>query len=507
MEDVKSSARQGRVVFPIMLSALAVVVICALVMFYIKKQNVEQVGVEKAKALADQIVILRTFYTKEVVSRAKKGNMRVNYDWDQDDTTLPLPATFTNVIGERIKKENPGTSIRLYSRYPFPHRKATEKYDAFEMEAIEKLEQDPTKPFWRFEVMDGRLSVRYTIADIMRPACVNCHNTHPETPKTGWKVGDVRGVVEVITPVEGIEHGLQLGTWVILFVVTAGMGLVVGVSHFSIRRPLRETVDVMSSTSTQIAATIEQQERTAMQQSASVNQTTTTMEELSASSRHGAQQSEAAATGAQAASNLADAGTTMIKNAMAEIISLREKVVAIANQILRLSEQTGQIGNITNLVSDLANQTNLLALNAAVEAARAGEHGRGFAVVAGEIRKLADQSKTSAEKIHSIVAEIQQNTNSTVSVTEDGKKTAEKAVEEAQNAVEAFLGVKAALDNAFQSAKQIALNVKEQAAAIKQVEDAMNALNAGAKEMAAGAHETRVGIQTLNQVAQRLKAM
>ena len=137
MEDVKNSARQGRVVFPIMLSALAVVVICALVMFYIKKQNVEQVGVEKAKALADQIVILRTFYTKEVVSRAKKGNMRVNYDWDQDDTTLPLPATFTNVVGERIKKANPGTSIRLYSRYPFPHRKATEKYDAFEMEAIE----------------------------------------------------------------------------------------------------------------------------------------------------------------------------------------------------------------------------------------------------------------------------------------------------------------------------------------------------------------------------------
>lgn len=507
MEDEKKPGRQGRVVFPIILGAVAVVVICALVMFYIKTKNVEQAGVEKAKALADQIVIMRTFYTAEVTARAKKGKMRLNYDWDQDDTTLPLPATFTNVIGQRIMKENPGTSVRLYSRYPFPHRKATEKYDKFEMEAIEKLEQNPTIPFWRFENIDGKLSVRYTIADVMRSACVDCHNTHPETPKKGWKVGDVRGVVEVITPVEGIDQGLQLGTWVLLFVVTSGLGLVVGISHFSIKKPLRETVDVMSSTSMQIAATIEQQERTAVLQSASVNQTTTTMEELSASALYGAEQSEAAAGGAQAASNLADEGAKMVKNAMAEIISMKEKVEAIAKQIHRLSQQSGQIGKITNLVSDLANQTNLLALNAAVEAARAGEHGKGFAVVAGEIRKLADQSKASAEKIQAIVDEIQQTTNSTVSVTEDGAKTAEKAVEDAQSAVETFFAVKAALENAFQSAKQISLNVKEQATAIKQVEDAMNALNAGAKEMAAGVHETRVGIQNLNKVAQRLKAM
>ena len=49
----------------------------------------------------------------------------------------------------------------------------------------------------------------------------------------------------------------------------------------------------------------------------------------------------------------------------------------------------------------------MLALKAAVEAARAGEQGKGFGVVAGEIRKLADESKKSAQKINDLATDIQ----------------------------------------------------------------------------------------------------
>jgi len=28
-------------------------------------------------------------------------------------------------------------------------------------------------------------------------ACLNCHNSHPDTPRTGWKLGDVRGILEI----------------------------------------------------------------------------------------------------------------------------------------------------------------------------------------------------------------------------------------------------------------------------------------------------------------------
>lgn len=263
----------------------------------------------------------------------------------------------------------------------------------------------------------------------------------------------------------------------------------------------------IASSSTEIAATVEQQERTVSLQASSVSQTTTTMDELDASSRQSAEQAEASASGARQALALAENGTQAVQQTMQGMTTLKDKVGAIADQILRLSEQTTQIGGISGLVGDLANQTNMLALNAAVEAARAGEHGKGFSVVAGEIRKLADESKKSAQKITALVADIQASINTTVMVTDEGTKTVDQGIYLAQGTAETFTHVADSVNNVFLNSQQISLNVKQQAIAVRQVVEAMNAINLGARESATGISQVKISTQQLQAAAQNLKEM
>lgn len=305
----------------------------------------------------------------------------------------------------------------------------------------------------------------------------------------------------------------QITFWLVIVIIVGPLGAIsIGVILSSaITRSMNATINAtlnrVASSLTEITTTVEQQEHTVTHQASSVQQTTTTIEELNASSQQSAQQAQASAAGASQALSLAEEGTKSVQHTLDGMETLKDKVEAIAQQILRLSEQTNQIGGISGLVGDLANQTNMLALNAAVEAARAGEHGKGFGVVAGEIRKLADQSKKSAEKINALVTDIQTAINTTVMVTDEGTKNVEQGMLLTQGTAETFTGVADAINNVFLNSQQISLSAKQQAIALQQMVDTMNAINQGAKESATGITQIRVSTQELNEAAQKLKAV
>ena len=291
---------------------------------------------------------------------------------------------------------------------------------------------------------------------------------------------------------------------IVLAIELIAAGLIIFVNN-RISQTLRGFTDNLAVSSNQIAATMDEQERTISEQASSVNETTTTVEELGATSRQTAKQADVSSQGARQALELSEQGTESVNRTMAGINELQNEVSAIAERIVNLSEQTGQISIISELVTDVANQTNMLALNAAVEAARAGEQGKGFTVVAGEIRKLAEESKKSAEKINNLVEDIQAAINSTIMVTDRGQKTAIEGIKLAESSAGTFKEIADAVNNVFVNSQQISMSSKQQAVAVQQVISAMNAINLGAKETTAGIGQVKNAASDLNKNASGLQ--
>ena len=269
---------------------------------------------------------------------------------------------------------------------------------------------------------------------------------------------------------------------------------------------IKDLADSIVTSSGAIVDTVEMQEVTVNMQANSAIETSTTVNELGAISVQSAEQAEAAATGARQALSLSEDGTRSVQQTLQGMSGLRDKVDAIANQIVNLSEQTGQITVVSDLVADLASQTNMLALNAAVEAARAGEQGKGFSVVADEIRKLADQSKKSADKINTLANDIQAAINRTVMVTDEGTKTVNEGIDLAQSTAATFVGVTDAVNNVYLNSQQISTSAKQQAVSIQQVLSSMTTISQGSQESAVGMHQVKMTTRELTQVADELKA-
>lgn len=116
--------------------------------------------------------------------------------------------------------------------------------------------------------------------------------------------------------------------------------------------------------------------------------------------------------------NLNDIGLESVKilqEKSEESFNSTEKIFSVVE---KLTNTTKQIGMFVQSIEDIAEQTNMLALNAAIEAARAGDAGKGFAVVAEEVRKLADQSRQSAEEITNLVESISEESQMAIQAME-----------------------------------------------------------------------------------------
>ncbi|NOY28960.1 MAG: PAS domain S-box protein [Planctomycetes bacterium] len=194
-------------------------------------QLVELSAIQHAARYSEAVAEFRSLYTSEVVSTAKSHGLEITHDYKNRPGAIPLPATLSMLLGNRLAKNEGGGQTQLYSPYPFPWRSKTGGLkDDFSREAWASVTQNPNKPFYRFQDENGHSTVRYAVADRMRASCVHCHNTHPDTPKNDWREGDVRGILEVSFPMKyattKTEAALQESWWVIVGIGILGFSCI-----------------------------------------------------------------------------------------------------------------------------------------------------------------------------------------------------------------------------------------------------------------------------------------
>ncbi|MCW8885906.1 MAG: methyl-accepting chemotaxis protein, partial [Motiliproteus sp.] len=507
-----------------------------------------------------QFKTLRKYYTQNIIKKVLAGQeIRPAINHSGQAGKVPLPATMIHDLSALLGEQ--GMSLQLYSKFPFPNRESRQ-LNQFQSEAWDQLTQDANKVHVGERIENGEKVVSVAIADLMvADACVGCHNGHPDTPKNDWKLGDVRGVLQVDSNIEKQLSAGRLTSYKIVGVLMAVLVLIMLAIFLVFKKTIGSRIDQLNAAMDDIAegegdltrelkltgndeiqhlATsintfvgkireiIKQASNAshevanlAGQMNSSTNQAkegvarqrqetdmvATSINEMSATIQEVAQSAVMAADSAEVAHQAAGEGQQVVSKTMESIRSLASEVEEASSVIGILKGETENIGSVVEVINSIADQTNLLALNAAIEAARAGEQGRGFAVVADEVRSLASRTQASTKEIQDMMVSLQQGTDNAVEVMERGRSQATNSVDQVASAGESLRQIVESITQILDQNRQIASATEEQGAVSHEIERSIASINGAAESTSEVADSTARSSEQLARLASQLEEL
>ncbi|SEL91322.1 methyl-accepting chemotaxis protein [Paenibacillus sp. OK003] len=299
-----------------------------------------------------------------------------------------------------------------------------------------------------------------------------------------------------------------------------------GASFDTMTSSLRNVLGEVHDTSSQLAASSEELMASSEQTSRATEQVAELMQDAASGTNR--QNASLAATGqlvgemsigvkeisssaentariAVEASTKSEAGMVTVEEAVAHIQKVNDESEAMAVVIQDLRAKNEEIVEIVAEITNIAKQTNILALNASIEASRAGEQGRGFAVVANEVKSLANNSGSAAERINELMREMQEKTNavqSTFALTGEGMIKGTQLITEAG---EAFKNIRSAVQLVAAQAGEVSVASRQidggMSYVSKEVNDTIklsNQIASGTEDGSAAAQEQ---LATMEEVA------
>jgi len=522
--------------------------------------NARQEAIDTASKTVEQFKTIRAYYTKNVIKKVlAESSLKPSFNHKTEKNGVPLPATLIHDLSELLTEK--GTMLKLYSPFPFPNRQAR-KLDEFGTAAWETLQANPDQPFVESYEAEGKTWVRVGIADTMASeVCVGCHNSHPQTPKNDWALGDLRGILEVSVPIdEQLAHGqmlsyqivggivialilILLSAWFIyrLMIQSRLNNLVealeniadgdgdlsrvmkeegndevarIGKAFNRFSNNMRKDIQQISGASEHVYQLVEQlrgiYQSTSdgmLKQQSETDMVATAMNQMAASVDEISRTASAASDAAKSADDYVADGKEVVQQAESSITNLAAQVEQVAEVINRLENDSENIGSVLDVIRGIAEQTNLLALNAAIEAARAGEQGRGFAVVADEVRTLANRTQQSTEEIQKMIESLQAGSRNAVEAMTRGREQTQSSVEHTRKVSETLDAIAQAVSSIHEMNMSVASATEEQSAVSQEVNQNITSIHDVTTDHVASSQTVSATNDQLAAVAEQLHQM
>jgi signal transduction histidine kinase/CheY-like chemotaxis protein/HPt (histidine-containing phosphotransfer) domain-containing protein len=157
-------------------------------------QRNEQKALEQiAEAYSNSIQTFRDFYNQVILGKLRGSGIEITHEYQNKEHAVPIPATLSLDLIQFLNARQVKVSMRLVSDYPFPARQNRVITD-FDREATSQFLTTAKHSFSQMTEKENRTIYEYAVPVRLSENCVACHNSHPESPKRDWKIGDIRGV-------------------------------------------------------------------------------------------------------------------------------------------------------------------------------------------------------------------------------------------------------------------------------------------------------------------------
>lgn len=208
----------------------------------------ERDALHHAQAYLEAMALTRQYYAETIVPRIKQNNVPISHHYKDTERALPVPATVSKDWSARIHNAHKEYQFGFFSLYPFKGTSGNTELTPLQRQTIEYF-QSTGAGFFR-SVEQGETGKQFYFAQpiVMKKNCIACHNSHPDSVKTDWKVGDLRGASSIqwkMQPVAPFSDPAMRWPLVLLLVTIAMAigGAVVLLNHHAARSHLANALE------------------------------------------------------------------------------------------------------------------------------------------------------------------------------------------------------------------------------------------------------------------------